>query len=106
METSLMIGWTTVDSEAAAVSLARGIIEQAVAVCVQIDSAIQSIYRWNGAVQSESEWRLMIKFTADQSDRLGDYISANHPYEVPEWIVVRADQVAPDYLAWALGKEE
>ena len=102
MKPSLMIGWTTVDSEAAAESLASGIIEQKLAACVQIDAAVQSIYRWKGAVQSEREWRLMIKFTVEQSDPLSAYITANHPYEVPEWIVVCADQVAPDYLGWAL----
>ena len=106
MKTSLMIGWTTVDSEAAAESLARGIIEEKLAVCVQIDDAVQSIYRWNGAVQSEREWRLMIKFTTEQSDLLSAYIKTNHPYDVPEWIVVCADQVAHDYLKWALNKEE
>lgn len=97
-----MIGWTTVDSEAVAESLARGMIEQKLATCVQVDNVVQSIYRWKGAVQSEREWRLMVKFTAGQSDSLSAYIRANHPYEVPEWIVVRADQVTPDYLRWAL----
>ncbi|MGK0176246.1 MAG: periplasmic divalent cation tolerance protein [Zhongshania aliphaticivorans] len=106
METSLMIGWTTVDSEAVAESLARGIIEQEFAACVQIDNAVQSVYRWEGAVQSEREWRLMIKFTAEQSDPLSAYIKANHPYDVPEWVVISADQVAPDYLKWAQGVKE
>ena len=102
MEGSLFIGWTAVDSETAAESLAYGMVEQGLAVCVQIDNAVQSIYKWKGAVQSEREWRLMIKFTAAQSDRLSAYVEANHPYDVPEWIVVRADGVSPDYLQWAL----
>lgn len=102
MEGSLLIGWTTVDSETAAESLARGMVEQGLAVCVQIDDAVQSIYKWKEAVQSEREWRLMIKFTATQSDRLSAYVEANHPYDVPEWIVVRANEVSPDYLQWAL----
>lgn len=96
-----MIGWTTVDSESSAVSLAHKIIERKLAVCVQIDPAVQSIYRWEGTVQSECEWRLMIKFTCGQGDGLSEYIHANHPYEVPEWIVIQADQVASAYQRWA-----
>ena len=104
MEKLLLIGWTTVDSEGAAESLARGMVEQGLAACVQIDGPVQSIYRWKGAVQSDSEWRLMVKFTVVQSERLNVFIERNHPYDVPEWVVVSADQVAPDYLKWAAGK--
>lgn len=102
METSLLIGWTTVNAEKAAEILARGMIEQGLAVCVQIDGPIRSIYKWDGAVQSGHEWRLMVKFSAMQSDRINTFIKENHPYDVPEWIVVQADQVAPDYLKWAV----
>lgn len=104
MEKALLIGWTTVDSEAAAESLAREIVEQGLAACVQIDNSIQSIYKWEGAVQSEREWRLMIKFTAEQGERLSAFIEENHPYDVPEWIVVQADQVSYGYLKWASGE--
>ena len=106
MENTLLIGWTTVDSKAVAESLAGKIVEQGLAACVQIDPGVQSVYRWDGVVQSEREWRLMIKFSAAHSDELLAYIEANHPYDVPEWIVVRAEQVASGYLRWALGTNE
>lgn len=102
MKTSLYIGWTTVNSEKTAKSLALSIVEQGLAACVQIDDSVQSVYKWEGAVQSECECRLMIKFTEAQSDRLNAFIEENHPYDVPEWVVVSADQVAPDYLKWAM----
>lgn len=104
MHDTLLIGWTTVDSEAAAQTLARGLVEQGLATCVQIDSGVQSVYRWEGKVQSECEWRLMVKFAAARSGEVLAYIEANHPYDVPEWVVVRAEQVAPKYLKWALGE--
>ena len=106
METLLLIGWTTVDSETVAESLARGMVEQGLAACVQIEGPVQSVYRWKGAVQSDREWRLMVKFAAGQSERLSAFIKRNHPYDVPEWVVVRADQVAPDYLKWAVQNSE
>lgn len=103
MNDTLLIGWTTVDSEATAQRLANGLVTVGLAACVQIDSGVQSVYRWEGAVQSEREWRLMVKFAAARSRELLAYIEANHPYDVPEWVVVRAEQVAPKYLKWALG---
>lgn len=105
MKKTLSIGWTTVNSEKAAESLAREMIEQKLAACVQIDGPIQSIYKWEGIIQSEREWRLMIKFSSRQSEKLNVFIEDNHPYGEPEWVVLRADQVAPDYLKWAFGQD-
>ena len=105
MTDTLLIGWTTVDSEAAAQRLANGFVESELAVCVQIDSGVESVYRWEGKVQSEREWRLMVKFAAVRSAELLKYIEANHPYDVPEWVVVRAEQVGVEYLKWALGEQ-
>ena len=102
MDTLLSIGWTTLDSEQAAESLARGMLEKGLVACVQVDGPIRSIYKWESAIQSENEWRLMVKFSTEQSDRLNAFVKENHPYDVPEWIVVQADQVAPDYLKWAM----
>lgn len=104
MNDTLLIGWTTVNSEAAAQRLANGLVESGLAACVQIDAGVESVYWWEGKVQSEREWRLMVKFPADRSTELLAYIEANHPYDVPEWVVVRAEQVAPAYLKWALGE--
>ena len=106
MDNTLLIGWTTVDSEAAARRLANGLVESGLAACVQIDAGVESVYRWKGKVQSEREWRLMAKFAAARSTELLAYLEAQHPYDVPEWVVVRAEQVAPAYLKWALGERQ
>ncbi len=103
MHDTLLIGWTTVDSEAAAQRLARGLVESELAACVQIDAGVESVYRWKGNIESEREWRLMVKFAAARSGELLAYLEANHPYDVPEWVTVRAEAVAPAYLKWALG---
>jgi periplasmic divalent cation tolerance protein len=101
MQDILLIGWTTVDDEAAALGLARELVEQGLAACVQIDTGVQSVYRWKGAVHSDTEWRLMVKFVASRATELAAFIEANHPYDVPEWVVVRSEHVAPAYLKWA-----
>ncbi len=82
--------------------LACGIIERNLAACVQIEGPVQSIFRWEGRLESSEEFRLMIKFVASQSGPLEAHIKAHHPYETPEWIVVRSEYVAEKYLSWAV----
>jgi len=106
MHDTLLIAWTTVDSNAVARRLANDLVTTKLAACVQIEAGVESVYCWEGTVQSTRECRLMVKFAAARSAELLAYIEAQHPYEVPEWVVVRADQVAPGYLKWALGESE
>jgi uncharacterized protein involved in tolerance to divalent cations len=57
MHDTLLIGWTTVDSEAAARRLGNGLVTTRLAACVQIDACVESVYLWEGAVQSTRECR-------------------------------------------------
>ena len=98
----MLIAWTTVGTREAADCLASGIIVHHLAACVQIDGPIRSVYRWEGKVATAEEFRLMIKFVESQAGALEAHISAHHPYENPEWIVVRAEHVAEKYLSWAV----
>ena len=95
MSDTLFIGWTTVDSEAAAQQLAHSLVELGLAACAQITAGVTSVYRWEGAVQSDAEWRLMVKFPEPQAEAIAAYLDAQHPYETPQWVVVRAEYVAP-----------
>lgn len=96
-----MLGWTTIGTEAAANVLARSLIESQLAVCVQIDGPITSIYRWDDEIQSEQEFRLSVKFLAEQRERLEAHLNKAHPYENPEWLAVEATHVTEKYLSWA-----
>lgn len=97
----LKLGWTTVGTEAAANVLARSLIESKLAVCVQIDGPVTSIYRWDDEIQSQQEFRLSVKFLADQGKRLEAHLQKAHPYENPEWVAVKANNVTEKYLSWA-----
>lgn len=99
---SLLIGWTTVGSEGAATELARQLVEGELAVCTQVDGPIRSFYRWESAVCSDAEWRVAVKFLASRVAQLEAFIDRAHPYDTPEWVVVRPEHVAPKYLAWAM----
>jgi periplasmic divalent cation tolerance protein len=97
----LMIGWTTIGTAAAANVLARSMIEKQLAICVQIDGPITSLYRWEDEIQSETEFRLMVKFLSDQAGPLETHILTAHPYENPEWISAEVTHVTEKYLSWA-----
>lgn len=97
----MLIGWTTVETREQAETLARGLVEARLAACVQIDGPILSVYRWQNRVETAPEHRLAIKFLANRQVELEAWLLHRHPYETPEWIVVRADRVSEKYLSWA-----
>ena len=99
---SFSIAWTTTANAEDAQKLATQIVEQGLAACVHIDGPLTAVYTWNGKIQTETESRLWIKFPSETSDRLEQWIRERHPYDVPQWIVVSASSVLPEYLQWAV----
>lgn len=91
---------TTVDSEQAASKLAKQIITARLAACVQIDGPLLSIYRWQGEVCEAREWRCTIKTLASAAAELIGFIDENHPFEVPEVLVVGVRTSAAPYAQW------
>jgi periplasmic divalent cation tolerance protein len=71
------------------------------AVCVQVDGPIVSHYRWQGRDAKEEEFRLSFKVMDSHALALEKYVLGAHPYETPEWVVVRAEHVGEKYLSWA-----
>lgn len=98
---SLAIAWTTTGTEADALRLAEGALGKRLTACVQISGPITSVYRWEGRGESAVEWRLTFKTPQADLAALEAWVVAQHPYEVPQWVVVIADHVLPTYLAWA-----
>ena len=94
---------TTLPSRAKARTLARTIVGERLAACAQIHGPITSIYRWKGKVESAREWRCDLKTTARRWPVLRRRISALHPYDVPEIVMVRA-QASPAYARWVAGE--
>ncbi|GGU52164.1 divalent-cation tolerance protein CutA [Lentzea flava] len=90
---------TTVDSEEAAESLAKGIVEARLGACVQI-VPIRSVYRWEGEMRVDAEWQCVVKTSAIRADELVAHIKAHHTYDVPEVIVSPVVGGNDDYLAW------
>jgi periplasmic divalent cation tolerance protein len=90
---------TTVGSEADAQTLAQRAIEKRLAACVHIDP-IRSVYRWQGQVQQDSEWRLTFKTTTQRLHELVEDLKTLHPYDLPAFYTVPATPQTPEWGRW------
>ena len=105
MEPEFGIVLTTVATPDDARRLADGLLEQRLAACVQT-LAIQSAYRWKGAVQREPEQLLLIKTRAALYPAVEAHLRAHHPYELPEIVRLPIAAGSPDYLRWLAAETE
>ncbi|UCH52295.1 MAG: divalent-cation tolerance protein CutA [Pseudomonadota bacterium] len=80
--------------------IAHTVVAEGLAACVNIVSVAQSIYRWQGKIESASEQLLLMKAQARDFRALEQRIKALHPYELPEIIAVGIDNGSKGYLAW------
>jgi periplasmic divalent cation tolerance protein len=80
--------------------LARALIDLGLAACVTILPGVQSVYTWDGKIESSREQQLVIKTTRDRVAALWTAMKARHPYGVPEFIVLPIVDGNPDYLRW------
>lgn len=83
-------------------ALAKALVEARVAACVNVVGALQSVYRWQGAVQSERESLLIIKTARERFEALKAAVLAQHPYELPEVVAFAVEQGHAPYLDWVV----
>ncbi|MEM9810378.1 MAG: divalent-cation tolerance protein CutA [Pseudomonadota bacterium] len=95
----LVIIVTTVDSKATAQAMARRMVEERLAACVQILSC-ESHYVYEGRQEATNEWRLEMKTTEAAQDRLMARVEEVHPYDVPEVIVLPMMSASQAYAEW------
>lgn len=103
-EHPVVVATTTVASQDEARALARGAVAARLAACVQIEP-IESVYRWKGELAQEPEWRLSFKTATQNLPTLRAWVHANHPYELPQWLVLQAASSAA-YQDWVAGQTE
>jgi periplasmic divalent cation tolerance protein len=80
--------------------IARRLVEQQVAACVNILPGVQSIYRWQGNIESAAEVLMVIKTSASLVSEVQSIIASLHSYEVPELLVLPVSGGSEAYLAW------
>jgi periplasmic divalent cation tolerance protein len=91
---------STTDSAEAARDLASGAIAARLGACAQIVGPITSVFRWEGEVQTEQEWRVEIKTASDTVAALTEHLKANHSYDVPEIVATPITGGSEEYLRW------
>lgn len=90
----------TVPTEEKAREIARTLVEEGLAACVNIVSGLTSIYRWQGQVVEDKELLLIVKTTTFRFPALRERVQGLHPYTVPEIIALPIAEGHKDYLDW------
>jgi periplasmic divalent cation tolerance protein len=80
--------------------IARGLVEDRLAACVNVVDGAVSIYQWKGQVHEENEVLLVVKSRRDLLGRLQERLASMHSYEVPEAIAIPVVDGLPGYLEW------
>ena len=91
---------TTAGSEEEARKIARRLVEQRLAACVNVLPQITSIYRWQGKLEESNEWLLIAKTTAAAFGPMKAAIAELHSYDLPECICLAVEDGSPEYLEW------
>jgi periplasmic divalent cation tolerance protein len=91
---------TTTGSEEEARKIARSLVEQRLAACVNIIPQMTSIYRWKENVDEASEWLLIVKTTANAFEQVRQAITELHSYDLPECICLAVEDGSANYLQW------
>jgi periplasmic divalent cation tolerance protein len=94
---------TTVSSSETAQELAREILAQRLAACVQFEDGLTSVYRWKGELCQELEVRLVIKTLPGCEAALQALFASRHPYELPQFLAARM-RASEAYFEWVRGE--
>lgn len=93
------IAMSTAPSREVATSLARALVDQRLAACVNVIPCT-SVYRWEGEVQQEEEHLMVIKTRRTYIDDIRDLLEREHPYDLPELVSVEVEDGSAPYLKW------
>ena len=94
----LVLATLPVDADAAA--LARTLVGERLAACVNVHTPMTSVYRWEGEVEEAIEHQLTMKTVRSRVPALWDRLRELHPYDVPEFIVLPVVDGSDAYLKW------
>jgi periplasmic divalent cation tolerance protein len=100
MTDNFIIILSTCPDRATAYSIARILLENNLCACANIVPGVESVYHWEGDIESSEEHLLLIKTRADAYEKIEKTIVTHHPYELPEIIAVPISAGLPEYLSW------
>ena len=91
---------TTVPSIELGEQIGRALVDAGLAACVNVGQPMVSIFRWKGELQRDEECQVVIKTVLGRVDDVQARVSALHPYDLPEFLVLSVAGGDPAYLAW------
>jgi len=91
---------TTADNPREAAHLARTLVEERLAACASLIPGVQSIYQWQGQVESATETLLLLKTAEARIPALQARLLQLHSYQTPEFLVLPVESGSPAYLDW------
>lgn len=97
---AVVIVLTTLPVEADAAAFARTLVEERLAACVSVGGEMHSTYRWKDAVDRAAERQVVMKTVRDKVALIEARLATLHPYEVPELLVIPAEDGGDAYIAW------
>jgi periplasmic divalent cation tolerance protein len=104
MATHTRVVLSTVPSEQVGAKIAQTLLEENLVACVNILPGVRSFYRWNGAIQQDQEFLLVIKTRDDRYEKLEQRLRELHPYEVCEVLALEVLAGSKPYLDWVLAE--
>jgi periplasmic divalent cation tolerance protein len=99
-EAELRVVLLTAPDPELAESLARALVEEGLAACVNVLPGVRSFYRWEGRFETAGELLLLVKTRADRAAKLAARVRELHPYELPEVLELPVAGGSPAYLEW------
>jgi periplasmic divalent cation tolerance protein len=99
-EFDVVLVLTTLGADADALTLARTLVEEHLAACVNVLPPMTSVYRWRGRVEEDQERQMVMKTTRKQVAALEQRLRQLHPYELPEFVVLPTSGGSQAYLGW------
>lgn len=97
---SCIVIYCTVPTKQDAKSIAKILLTQRLAACINIMDKVQSIFSWHDEICEEKELLMMIKTKSTLFDRVKQAIKLTHPYNIPEIIALPIEQADSEYLEW------
>ncbi len=98
--------FVTVPDQPTGLELARTLVRERLAACVNILPGVRSIYSWEGSIEDDSELLLIIKTGAGSLEKLTQRVIELHPYDEPEVLSLPVDGGSRGYLDWVINETE
>ena len=98
--TDVRTALVTAPDSGTAERIARTLVEEGLVACVNLVPGVVSLYRWEGEVQRDQEVLMVLKTTAGRAEAVRARVVEEHPYDVPEVLVLPVVAGHPAYLNW------